>query len=227
MDILFLGKRGDSLCEAAAEFTAATCENTTIADAALGESLPQSVSSWQGDYILSYLCPWVLPANILERASRACLNFHPGPPEYPGAGCTNMALYHEVAEYGVTCHHMIPRVDAGPIVQVRRFPVFQADTVLTLTRRCHAHIAAMFYDIISMILRGEALPTSEERWTRTAYTRKDLDALKVVTPDMDEAEVARRIRATTYPGWDGARMELHGRRFYLEGSAPKPKDDKS
>lgn len=224
MDILFLGKHGDALCQAAAEFTAAAFESPTIIFASLGDPFPDELESWTGDYVFSYLCPWILPAEVLQGARRACLNFHPGPPEYPGAGCTNMALYHEAASYGVTCHHMIPQVDAGPIVEVRRFPVFQADTVLTLTRRCHAHIAAVFYDIVSLILLGEALPQSPEVWTRKAYTRKDLDALKVVTPEMDEREVARRIRATTYPGWDGARMELHGRRFYLEGAAPEPKD---
>ncbi len=89
----------------------------------LGRSTAREARSWQGDYIISYLSRWVVPAELLERARRAAVNFHPASPDYPGIGCNNFALYENAAEYGVTCHHMAPRVDSGEIIAVRRFPV--------------------------------------------------------------------------------------------------------
>lgn len=83
--------------------------------------------------MISYLCPWILPEHLLERAKVASVNFHPGPPEYPGIGCTNFAIYNQEVIFGMTCHHMATRVDTGKIVAVRRFPLFPTDTVLSLT----------------------------------------------------------------------------------------------
>ena len=48
--------------------------------------------------------------------------------------------------------------------------------------------------------------------------RKELNALCEITPDMDEQEIKRRIRATSFPGMPGAYVILCGEKFLADKS---------
>lgn len=158
---------------------------------------------WDGEFLLSYLSPWIVPSPVLRNVAVAAINFHPGPPEYPGIGCTNFALYHREREYGVTAHHMVEEVDSGPIIAVRRFPVPPDETVYALTQRCYQEIRSLFKEVVTSYLETGILPISKERWTRRPTTRGDLDRLCAIDLQMSQEEVERRVRATTYPGMPG------------------------
>jgi methionyl-tRNA formyltransferase len=93
---------------------------------------------------------------------------------------------------------MASKVDTGSIVAVKRFPVFETDTVFSITQHCYAHILNIFYNIFSLIMKGESIPVSKEVWMRKPYLRKELDELCRLTPDMDIKEIERRIKATNY-----------------------------
>jgi methionyl-tRNA formyltransferase len=108
---------------------------------------------------------------------------------------------------------MSPNVDSGKVIAVRRFAVFHEDSVYSLTQRCYAYMLTLFYEILAGILQGKPLPESDETWTRKPYRKTDLDALKIITPDMPVDEIRRRVRAVTYPGYAGATMEIDGMRF--------------
>jgi len=216
MSLLFFGKARDPLTAQAGDYLETHLGPIDRFECERGAKLPDVPDS-SYDYVLSYLCPIVLPQTILERARVAALNFHPGPPEYPGIGCTNFALYDEAERFGVTCHHMAASVDAGPIVAVRRFPLRSTDTVLSLTRRCHAVLFELFFEIADALIEGRELPSTTESWTRPPYRRRELDALCRIEPDMPDDEIRRRVRATRYPGYPGAYVELAGLRFELAG----------
>lgn len=175
--------------------------------------MPREIDKWNGDYIISFLSPFILSQDILDRAYKAAINFHPGPPEYPGIGCTNFAIYDEVNEFGITCHHMARSVDTGPIIDVRRFPVTINDSVLDLTLRCYDQILECFEHILDFISSGRDIPVSSENWTRQPYTRRELNELCRIDCDMPEREVNRRIRATVFPNAPGPFVELHNIRF--------------
>lgn len=211
--ILFLGKAGHGPCLRAVRQVSESGAKASVFLGKRGDPIPAETVDWRGDYIVSYLAPWIVPAALLARASRAAINFHPGPPAYPGIGCTNFAIYEGAAEFGVTCHHMAPRVDTGPVIAVRRFPILPSDDVLALTLRCYDAIDALFDEIFPRLLDGSPLPAPEERWTRRPFTRRELNELCRVTPDMSSKEIIRRVKAVTYPGAPGAYVELAGLRF--------------
>lgn len=192
---LFLGKYKDGHVERAAEFCRLNFTDVRVHLGRWGDPFPDDARAWDGEYIISYLSRWIVPEGLLKKAKLA-INFHPGPPEYPGYGCNNFAIYEDAKDYGVTCHHMAPRVDTGPIIAVRRFPVFAADDAGTLLTRAYDHQIVLFYDIVGRIIRGEDLTASGERWTRKPFTRKQFSELESVAPDMSEEEIARRKRAT-------------------------------
>jgi methionyl-tRNA formyltransferase len=128
----------------------------------------------------------------------AAINFHPASPAYPGIGCNNFALYEGAKEYGVTCHHMLEKVDTGNIIAVKYFPIFPTDDVESLLLRTYDFQLVLFYEIVGKILNGENLPLSSENWDRKPFSRKEFNELIKITSEMDKNEIERRIRATNY-----------------------------
>jgi len=220
---ILLVTRTNEWCLAATEFLRTRIDGeVTVVTGERDDTLPEEVIRWSGDYLISFLSLWVLPEAVLRRATKGAVNFHPGPPEYPGIGCYNFALYDEASSYGVTCHYMEPRVDSGKIIRVSRFPLCPADDVAQVKARSMTHLLALFHEITDLIAAGKELPATAEQWTRKPYTRRELNALCEITPDMDAQEIRRRVRATYFPGYPGPYTELGGFRFALE--APRGVD---
>ncbi len=192
--VLFLGKEKDAHVARAAQFCRRNFNSVSVHLGNWGDPLPAGIGFSAWDCIISYLSRWIVPADLLKQAKFA-INFHPGPPEYPGYGCNNFAIYEAAKDYGVCCHHMAPRVDTGAIIAVRHFPVLPSDDAGTLLARAYDYQLVMFYEVVARIIRGEELPASRERWTREPFTRRQFDALGRITAGMTQDEVARRMRA--------------------------------
>ena len=210
MKILFLAKN-KPFAQDAAELLKLNCKDATIYFGERKDPFPEIPE--KNDYVISYICPWIIPKNALVNTNVAAINFHPGPPEYPGIGCTNFALYNNAKVFGITVHHMDEKVDSGAIIAVERFHIFDNDTVYTLTQRCYAYIYIAFVKILELIVKGIPIPRANETWARKPYTRKDLNDLCVVNNDMSRDELNRRIKATTYPNMPGALLNLKGNKF--------------
>jgi len=198
MKVLFIGKEGDSYSKTAADFVQLHFKEAVIVFSKRTEPVPEYLHEWEGDILISYLSQWIIPGSVLQKARKAAINLHPGPPEYPGIGCTNFAVYNKEKEFGITCHHMLDKVDSGSIIAVRRFPIFENDTVYSITQRCYTEILHLFYELASNLLTDQPFPESPELWKRKPYTRKQLNELCELKPDMDNEEIALRIKATTY-----------------------------
>jgi methionyl-tRNA formyltransferase len=211
--VLFLGKKDDIHAAKALAYCEANFADVRGFFGAWRDPFPAELNAWKGDCIFSYLSRWIVPDALIARAKLA-LNFHPGSPDYPGIGCNNFALYENAKEYGSTCHHMDANLDAGKIVAVERCPVFETDTVESLLERTYDAQLKLFYDIVGRIVQGAEFPRCDAQWTRKPRTRRELNALATLTPDMSKDEIARRIRATSFKAWKPA-IVLHGYRFTL------------
>jgi len=187
-----------------------------------GEKLPKDIGKWNGDYILCFRSLFVLPKALIDKASIAAINFHPAPPEYPGSGCINFALYDEVSEYGVTAHIMNELVDNGEILEVRRFPLKSSDNLPTVLARAHKELFNLCSDfIIGIYSKGEKFLkeklelSKSEVWKGKARRLSELDVLQKIDTDVSERELKRLIRATYIKGYPPI-IELHGFKFILE-----------
>jgi len=187
-----------------------------------GEKLPEDIYLWEGEYIVCFRSLFILPKRLIEKANIAAINFHPAPPEYPGSGCINFALYDEVSEYGVTAHVMNELVDNGKILEVRRFPVTRFDNLASVLSRTHRELLNLCSDFISGLhsngenFLNEKLATSEnEIWRGNARLLNELDALQKIDINVTERELKRIIRATYIDGYP-PKIELHGFSFRLE-----------
>ena len=216
MKILLLGKSGHQGVAAAQSYLQ-THHDVDYAFGNWRDALPKRIRRWRGELIVSYLAPWVVPEEIIEQATFAAINFHPGPPNYPGIGCTNFALYNEEVEYGVTCHHMAPQVDSGDLVATRNFSIESSETVHSLTQKCHSTIWKLFVEVFENLTTNGTLPRHPQTWTRKPYRRRELNDLCRIDLDMPASEIIRRVRATAYPGAPGAYVEIGGLRFSYDG----------
>jgi methionyl-tRNA formyltransferase len=215
LSVLFLGKKNDDYCDRALKFVEDNFEHVTTYYSAWGEPMPEEIKNWTGDYILSYLCRWVVPLSAIQNARKAAINFHPASPDYPGIGCNNYALYEDATEYGVTCHHMAGKVDTGKIIAVKRFSVYSTDDVKSLLFRAYDFQLILFYEVVSTILDRQPLPVSTETWTKQPKSRLEFNKLFEILPEMSEDEVRRRVRAVSY-GVFQPTVDIGGFRFELK-----------
>lgn len=192
-------------------------------------------SGFEYDYVISYLCPEILPKNILE-LGKVALNFHPAPPKYPGIGGYNFAIFNQDQEYGVTMHHMVEKVDSGEIIDTWYFPIFETDTVKSLKERSMNELLNLFFTWMSELVQYGKFTTLENRrcyeWEHEPYTRLDLQKLCKIDltdqiPDdsnllydttycLDFDKIGRQIRATYFPSaLDGPYIEINDKKWRL------------
>jgi methionyl-tRNA formyltransferase len=71
--------------------------------------------------LIGFVTDMIVPARYLAATRFTPVNFHPGPPEYPGLRAIEFAFRDRAVSYGVTAHAMTLPVDSGPIIGVNRF----------------------------------------------------------------------------------------------------------
>jgi methionyl-tRNA formyltransferase len=215
--VLFVGNRNDVHCEHARSFMRPFCSpESQFLLGKPGDFFPDGANWWEGDYIISYSSPWIIPKHLIARARIASINFHPGPPDYPGPSPASFAIYKGETTFGVSCHHMTTKIWAGKLITVKRFPIFEGEMVSSLGKRAYGYMLTLFYEIMSMIIQGATLPVADEIWTCAPYKWSELDELRRITPEMDANEVHKRVLATTWPGTPGAYVEIGGLIFRHE-----------
>jgi hypothetical protein len=85
----------------------------------------QQLATVSGDVLrrsrlIAFVTPVIVPKSILEQIGYGAVNFHPGPPSYPGWAPAHFALYDQADEFGATAHLMVEKVDAGADHRSRR-----------------------------------------------------------------------------------------------------------
>jgi len=197
-------------------------EVTYVQSKGRGEKLPKDILKWNGEYILCFRSLFILPKALIDNATIAAINFHPAPPEYPGSGCVNFALYDNAKEYGVTAHIINEKVDNGAILEVRRFPISSHDNLPSVLTRTHEELLNLCSDFIDKISSvGESIieemktASIDEKWSGKAKLLKELDLLSTISLDVSKEELERIIRATYIEGYP-PKIEMHGYKFYLK-----------
>ncbi len=81
----------------------------------------------------------ILSAEFVHRYQGRLINIHPSYlPSFTGGHAIRDAFEAKVQETGVTVHHVVAEVDAGPVIVQRKVPILAADTLETLEARIHA-----------------------------------------------------------------------------------------
>ena len=172
--VLFIGDRSP-WSELAADYLRRTFTEVETILWDYGDEKPDTLKTWRGDRIFCFKADLILDAHTLGQASKTAINIHPAIPTYRGIGGYDYVIHAGGPEFGATCHHIVTQIDAGPIIAVKRFPVLPGEGVASLRDRAAAHSLLLFQEIVHRMAIGVELPTSDEQWGRTLYTRTMLE----------------------------------------------------
>jgi len=215
MRLLFLRRNDCDHSDKAEQYLRLLFDSVTVVRSSkIGDRLPDDVRGGEFDALFAFRSHIIVRPDVIER-SKVCLNFHPGPPERPGIGCVNFALYEGDEQYGSTCHYIVEEIDAGAIVSVKRFPIGRNDDVGSLLARSYDYLLCQLYDVAPIVASGVKPPACDERWSRKATRKKDLDELMNVRPDAPQSEIDRVVRATRF-GDFGPYMIVNGAKVPLQ-----------
>jgi methionyl-tRNA formyltransferase len=144
--------------------------------------------------LVSFVTAEIVSKRTLSRLGYGALNFHPGPPSYPGWAPAHFALYDRATEFGATVHVMVAQVDAGPIVDVALFPIPVGISVQGLEGLAYAHLAQLFWRMAKS-LAADATPPQPLaiKWGSRKYSRRAYRAICDIPLDIDKAELERRV----------------------------------
>ncbi len=208
----------------------------TIFEGNWGDSFPDDLimkKRWNDisecDWIFSWLCPWKIPESILEWAKKGAINFHPGPPKYPGVGCYNYAIWNGDKEYAVTCHEMDEKLDNGEIITCYWFKLHGNETVKSLKNRAITELKSLFYDEMEdIICYKEVLHVKNKsalEWGKYKSRKDFQEFCKIEIPKdylcdwyahLDIEILERKLRATYFKGArDLPYIEVNGKKWVL------------
>lgn len=170
--------------------------------------------------LIAFATDVIVPASVLKALGYGAYNFHPGPPSYPGWAPAHFALYDGARWFGATAHHMVERVDAGPVVGVESFAIPAGISIRELEQIAYIRMARLFWSLAKRLVSSEPLPALPVAWGTRRTTRQMYVRMCDIPADIDKAELNRRLAAFD----DDFRgipltVTIHGVKFKLTPSA--------
>jgi len=178
------------------------CNLTIILGRKRIEKLPTEAIAWNGDFIFSYRCYWLIPLEIIKKAKYLAINFHPSTPEFPGSGSCNWAIYSSAKEFGMTVHIMNERFDNGKILKVYKFKIKNNIDIDELIKESYKFSFKCFKEYINELNKNSSSYISflkkqdlGIKWSSKAKNLKELNEMRKINLDMSKIEIEKRIKA--------------------------------
>jgi len=185
------------------------------------------VERLEPDLLVSSGFRHIVPEEILNVPDRGAINMHKSYLPYNRGANPNVWSIIEDNPAGVSIHYMTSEVDAGPIVDRRKVPVYSDDTGHDLYDRLEATQFDQFVECWPAI-RDDNVDTVEQPNEGTYHYKQDFVDLWEL--DLDEevrvGDFLNRLRALTFPPYDNAYFEVEGERYHVDISIRR-QDDKS
>ncbi len=97
----------------------------------------------------------LLSLNFIKKYKNRILNIHPALlPSFPGTKAVEDALNYGVKTTGVTVHFVDQGMDTGPIILQESVPVYENDTIQTLSERIHKTEHWIYPKVIKLFCAG-------------------------------------------------------------------------
>ena len=187
----------------------------------IGEKIDKKYFKLNYDYIFCFRSFYILKNNILKKVKNAAINFHPGPPEYRGAGCINYALYKNSKFNGCTAHLINEKVDNGKIIDIKKFNIYKKSSVTEILTKTHQTMTSLAISTIKNIkkkpgfIENQILKNKKIKWSNKIKTFKDLNDFYQINTNIKKNDFLNKIRATDTPKFKPY-IKLYGKKFILE-----------
>jgi len=123
------------------------------------------------DVIVSVAAPEIFKKGILGAARLGCINIHCGRlPIYRGMMPNFWQLLHGEQSATLTVHEMVPKLDAGGVIQTREFPLKEQDCLDRVIVGTKQESARLMIEVLEKYLNG-SVETTPLDMTNKQYFR--------------------------------------------------------
>jgi len=182
--------------------------------------IPKKLKKKRYDIVISYLSAWIIPNFILRKTRKFNINFHPGPPKYPGIGCFNFAIFNRDKFYGCTAHIMKKKIDSGKIIDLKKFKISKNETVKSLSFKTYKQMFCLFKKVIKKI-ENNNINFKKIKWAKSIFKKTDLNELSTIRIKVKNREIDRFIRSTYYSGYSFPLIKINNHTFVYKKNANK------
>ena len=159
----------------------------------------------------------ILKRDLLEAASLGSFNLHASLlPAYRGASPIETALASGESDTGVTLMRVVPRMDAGPIIDVETVPVSEEDTGVTLRGKIAFACVPLMERNLDALFEGRCLEKPQDE-TKATYCRKLTKNDGLMDFRVPARLLAHRIQA--FRSWPGVSFPFGGLRIRVGKSS--------
>jgi methionyl-tRNA formyltransferase len=166
------------------------------------------------DLLFSFYYRRILPEEMITAPRLGAYNMHGSLlPKYRGRAPVNWAVLKGETRTGATLHVMMPRADAGGIVDQEAVPIGPDDTALEVQKRVTEAAVAILARRIEELKAGtaKATPQDESAATRFGKRRPEDGRIDWIRP---AKQVHDLVRAVTHP-FPGAFTDVFGGKAYV------------
>ncbi|MCH2159793.1 MAG: hypothetical protein MK096_13580 [Oleiphilaceae bacterium] len=166
------------------------------------------------DLALSILFWRRIKEPLLSFPKKGVINFHPAPlPDYKGTGGYNFAILDRLKEWEVTAHYVDETIDTGDIIKSKALPIdIERETAQSLERRSIRVLYQLVLDVLAMVRHTEERLETRPNIGGRYISREEMELHKKINEGDD---VDTKVRAFWFPPYDGAYVEIDGKRFTL------------
>ncbi|MFO1125206.1 MAG: formyltransferase family protein [Methylocystis sp.] len=192
-----------------AEEIAALCAKANVATLRWSER--RALLDRKPDVLLLAWWPYLLKNDDLNLAP-VILNTHPSLLPYCRGKDPNFWALAEASPYGVTIHHVVAQIDAGPIAFQKEIEVDWEDTGASLYRSAEHAMVELVEESWRAIRDGEIPQRSQDIASGSFHKRAELESASRI--DLDAPTTGRallnRLRARTFAPHPACRFEDQG-----------------
>lgn len=166
------------------------------------------------DFVFSFYYRQLLPAAILAMAKRGALNMHGSLlPRFRGRAPVNWAVLRGATESGATLHYMVPRADAGDIVDQQAVSIGEDETALDVFRKIASAAEIVLERSLPGLIAGTArrIPQDLSRGEYCGRRRPEDGRIDWSRP---AREIHNLVRAVA-PPFPGAFADFGGERWMV------------
>ena len=166
-----------------------------------GDAEVDWLKSMGADLTLVMAYGHILKDNLLHAAPHGCFNLHASLlPKYRGASPIETALAMGESETGVTLMRVIPRMDAGPVIDAEKVPISSSETGSSLREKLgHACVPLILRNLAHLLAQKFSENVQEEK--QVTYCRKLTKLDGQIDFFLSAVEIENRSRA--FANWPG------------------------
>ena len=171
------------------------------------------------DLVVSNLFWKKIKEPVISGPKYGCINFHPAIlPKWRGTAGYNVAILNKLDQWGATAHYVDSGIDTGEIIKQYKFDFdYRIETAKTLEEKTLKIQNDLYKSVLLDVMENGKLESTTQNEEEGIYvSRAEMEAMKQL--DLDKDDIDLKIRAFWFPPYDGANIEVNGKKYTLINS---------